>query len=246
VLLHHLTQPAEKANRLGGGTPYEDHMTTQTGSPYIRDLSNLTLRDLSADDVAYCHLSRRGWEQIKGCTVYTTLDDIETEMRQSQGIVNTSSYVPLLAGFSILEQLGSTYRNRKMKRHPTSGGGIEHALYYFCGYPPMSPEVKALYALRNGLIHAASLTSSDQGSGARYIFRYDYNMQTAIQTAQVAWDGQFSTIDRAVMTLVNPRKLTDQVSEAIALVRGLFFHDRDNLRILRTPGQIIADHLIWR
>lgn len=214
--------------------------------PRIRDLSTVKLSDLSNYEVAYCHLSERGWEQLKHNMVYTTLSDIETEMRQSRGNVNTSNYLPLLAGFSILDQLGTTYLDKKMKRHPNSGGGIEHALYYFCGYQAMSSEVKALYALRNGLIHAASLTSADQGSGARYIFRYHHSMNAPVQTAAVDWDGQFSTIDSTVMTLVNPRRFTDQVSSAIDCVRELLNHDRSNLKILRNAGQIIADHLIWR
>jgi hypothetical protein len=109
----------------------------------------------------------------------------------------------------------------------------------------MSEEVKAFYALRNGLMHRASLTSTDQGSGARYLFRYDYGMQASIKLPATPWDGQFSTIRPAATTLVNPRHFTDQVSAAIARVRELFFTDRDNLKIRRGAGQILVSHLIW-
>lgn len=220
----------------------------ETGSEfsYIRDLTQYELNELSLDDVVYCHLSRRGWEPIKGHTIYTTLDHIETEMRQARGTNLTSNYVPLLAGFSILEQLGDTYADRSMQRHPQNGGGIEHALYYFCGYPAMSPEVKALYALRNGLIHAASLTSTDQGSNARYIYRYDYEMDAGIVMPAQPWDGQIKTIHPDVFTIVNPRQITDQVSAAISRVRDYFFHEHGRLKVKRSKGQILINHLIWR
>lgn len=220
-------------------------MTNYEESSNIRDLTQIRLNELSNEEVVYCHLSRRGWEEIQDYTVHSTLVGVETEMRQSRAINNISNYAPLLAGFSILEQLGNSYSNRKMKHHPKSGSGIEHALYFFCGYEAMSDDVKALYALRNGLMHAASLTSMDQGSGKRYIFRYNFDIDASIQIASVDWDGQLSTIDSSVITLINPRKLTEQISSAIDCVRELFDNDRKNLRILRTRGQIMADHLIW-
>lgn len=110
----------------------------------MRDLSQIGLGDLSVEEVAYRHLSTRGWEPIKGYTLFTTLENIETEMRQSRGAQLTSRYVPMLAAFSILEQLGDTYEDRRLPKHPTNGSGIERALYYFCGMQPMSDEVKAL------------------------------------------------------------------------------------------------------
>lgn len=214
---------------------------------YVRDLSGLTLSGLSLDDVAYCHLSRRGWEPIKGATIYTTLDDIETEMRQARGTTITARYLPLLAGFAILEQLGDNYADRTLVKHPNNGGGIERALYYFCGYSPMSAEVKALYALRNGLVHAASLTSTDQATGDRYIFRYKNDLPTAIQLPTKPWDGQVSKLTAGSYTLINPRELTEQVSRAIARVRTLFFDNRANLKITQSnKNHILVRHLIWR
>lgn len=213
---------------------------------YVRDLTSKTLKDLTLEDVVYCHLSRRGWEPIKGATIYTTLDSIETEMRQSRGINIVSAYLPLLAGFSILEQLGDNYENKSLPKHPNSGGGIERALYYFCGYAAMSPEVKALYALRNGLVHAASLTSSDQATQAKYIFRYTSDGQAAVRMPPTPWDGQLSTLESNCFTIVDPRVITDQVSHAIGLVRTLFFDDRKNLRIRQSnKNHILVRHLIW-
>lgn len=210
-----------------------------------RDLSLLKLAELSVDDVVYCHLSQGPGEQLKGHLLYSSLQDIEEEMRQSRGLQVTSRYVPILAAFSILEQIGDIYRDTSIAKHPKSGGGIEHALYYFGGLPAMSPEVKALYALRNGLVHAASLTSTDQGTGARYIFRYDYQMLEVIKPASQAWDGQISTVNSSVITRVNPRALTDLVSAALDQVRSLFFDRPSSLRVQRNAGHILVNHLFW-
>ncbi|WP_295563040.1 hypothetical protein [uncultured Sphingomonas sp.] len=214
---------------------------------YVRDLSGLTLSELTLEDVAYCHLSRRGWEPIKGATVHTTLDDIETEIRQTRGTMITARYLPLLAGFAILEQLGDNYADGSVTKHPKSGGGIERALNYFYGYSAMSADVKALYALRNGLVHAGSLTSTDQSTGERYIFRYQDDLLTAIQQPIAPWDGQLSKLTSSRFTLINPRELTEQVSRAISKVRSLLFDDRANRKISQSnENYILVRHLIWR
>jgi hypothetical protein len=225
-----------------------DHeiMASAPPSPYIRNLTAVALAGLSQNDAAFCHLSRVGWETLKDCIVYTTLDWIEMEMRQSRGLASTGTYAPLLAAFSILDQLGRAYLDRGKKRHQASGAAIHHALYYFCGYAPMSPEVKALYALRNGLVHAASLTSMDQASGARYIFRFSDDIDLPIVLSSTAWDGQLSTIGSQTTTLINSRLFTDQVSGAINEARELFFHRSQDMKILLTKGQIICDHLTWK
>lgn len=213
--------------------------------PLVRDLSDRGIDQFSLDDVVYCHLSRRSWEPYRDGTIHTTLDAIEMEMRQSRGAQITSRYVPLLAAFSIIEQLGDCYVNGNLRRHPDRGGGVERGLYYFANYPAMSSEVKALYALRNGLVHAGSLTSVDQGSEKRYIFRYDREMRDTIALAETEWDGQVSTVSRKVVTRVNPRVFTDQISSAISRVRDLYFYDHDNLRVIAQKGVILINHLLW-
>ncbi len=211
----------------------------------VRDLSSRSLGELTLDDVVYCHLSRRGWEPIRGGSVFTTLESVELEMRQARGTQITSRYLPLLAAFSLIEQLGDCYSNKNLKRHPDRGGGVEKGLYYFCRHAAMSAEVKALYALRNGLVHAGSLTSVDQGSEKRYIFRYDHDMAQAIAPAPEDWDGQVSTVTRRKVTRVNPRVFTDQVSSGIFKVRDLFFEDREKLKVEAPKGYILMNHLLW-
>ena len=142
-------------------------------------------------------------EFTKEYAVYTTLQLVEVEMRQSRGLRNTANYAPLLTGFALLDQIGGCYADTAQPPHPNRGSAIEHALYYFMGFNPQGPEVQAIYALRNGMVHEGSLTCKTK-SQAHYIFRYDSSLTSAIQLAPTPWDGEAATLGMSTTTLVNP------------------------------------------
>ena len=129
--------------------------------------------------------------------------------------------------------------------YPNGGSAIEHALYYFLGYNPQGPEVKAIYALRNGMVHEGSLTCKTK-SGSHYIFRYDSSLTSAIQLAATPWDGEAATLGSNTTTLVNPRVLTDNITDAIDALRDCFFQRRADLKILKTREEILHGYLIWQ
>jgi len=211
----------------------------------VRNLEGQELKDLSLDDVVYCHLTTRSPKFTKDYTVHTTLELVEVEMRQSRGFQKTASYAPLLTGFALLDQIGGCYADRAKPPHPNKGSAIEHALYYFMGYPPQGPEVRAIYALRNGLVHEGSLTCKTN-SQAHYIFRYDSTLTSAIQLAATPWDGQAATLGTSTTTLVNPRVLTDDISRAISALRDCFLQRPQDLQILKSREEILHGYLIWQ
>jgi len=49
----------------------------------VRNLENHDFQHFSFDDIVYCHLSTRSPELTKDHAVYTTLELVEIEMRQS-------------------------------------------------------------------------------------------------------------------------------------------------------------------
>lgn len=211
----------------------------------VRNLESQELQHLSLDDVVYCHLSTRSPELTKRHAVHTTLELVELEMRQSRGVQNTASYAPLLTGFALLDQIGGCYADTAKPPHPNKGSAIEHALYYFMGYSPQGPEVQAIYALRNGMVHEGSLTCKTK-SQAHYIFRYDFSLNMAIQLAATPWDGQAATLGPSTTTLINPRVLTDDISTAINSLRDCFFQRHTDLKILKTRDEILHGYLIWQ
>lgn len=211
----------------------------------VRNLENQDLANLSLDDVVYCHLSTRSPELTKDYKVYTTLELVELEMRQSRARQNTANYAPLLTGFALLDQIGGCYEDNAKPLHPSGGSAIERALYYFMGYSPRGPEVQAIYALRNGMVHEGSLTCKTK-SQAHYIFRYDSSLTSAIKLAPTPWNGQAATLGTRTTTLVNPRVLTDDISIAIDALRDCYFHRRADLKILKTREEIIHNYLIWQ
>lgn len=211
----------------------------------VRNLEGQELEDLSHEDIVYCHLSTRSPEFTKRHAIHTTLELVELEMRQSRGVKNTASYAPLLTGFALLDQIGGCYADLAKPPHPNQGSAIEHALYYFMGYNAQGPEVRAIYALRNGMVHEGSLTCKTK-SQAHYIFRYDSSLKSAIQLAATPWDGQATTLGPDTITLINPRILTDDISAAINSLRDCFFERRSDLKILKSREEILHGYLIWQ
>lgn len=212
----------------------------------VTDLTQTRLQDLTDDEIVYCHLGVRTQEATRDFVVSSCLHDVETEMRQSRGTQLTSNYVPLLAAFAILDQIGSCYEDAAKPPHPNKGSAIERALYHFGGLSALSPEVIHLYALRNGLVHDASLTSHDRPKTNWYIFRFDRAMPDAIRLPAIPWNGQASTLDRSTTTKVNPRELTEVVSRALSNLRDLYFDRHHDLVVLKTGEEILHKYLFWR
>ena len=212
----------------------------------VKDLSGKHLSLLDQDEIVYCHLSLRQPERTLDFFVTSCLEAIETEMRQSRGTRLTANYVPLLAAFAILDQIGSCYADKRNPVHPSGGSAIHHALYHFAGMDPMSEEVKALYALRNGLVHDASLTSYAKKTGQWYIFRYDHKLACAIKLPATPWDGTASGLGGSPITFINPRLFTDQVSEALSTLKSCYIERRPDLEVLKSGADILHKYLFWQ
>ncbi len=208
------------------------------------DYSSKKLMDLTDDELVSCHLSVQQPVMTIDYWITSCLEAVEHEMRQSRGIKDTSKYAPLLAGFAILDQIGSCYVDRAKVAHPTKGASIHHALYYFMNYAAMSDEVHALYALRNGLVHDASLTCNTK-SGSYYIFRYDPAMKASIKLAKRPWDGKETSLGGDTVTLVNPRHFTDQISAALTSLRDCYLKRPNDLKVLQPGRDILHKYLFW-
>ncbi len=211
----------------------------------VRDLSAKRLMDLTDDEIVYCHLGVRPREWTRDHILSSCLDDVETEMRQSRGTQLTSNYVPLLAAFAILDQIGSCYEDRSLAPHPRGGSAIQRALYHFGGLPPLSAEVSHLYALRNGLVHDASLTSHNLQKTAWFIFRFNRTMPEVIRLPATPWDGTANGLVAGTTTWINPRELTELVSTALSRLRDCYFDRRSDLGVLKPGSEILHKYIFW-
>jgi len=208
-----------------------------------RNLKRTKLRDLSLDDTVYCHLSGH-IEVTEDFYLNSTLQLVELEMRQSRSRQMTANYAPLLTAFSILDQIGSCYADCALPAHPAGGSSIHRALYYFGGMPPLGDDVKAIYALRNGLVHDGSLTCETR-SGDWYFFRYDHAMPLAIKQSVVAWDGTAEQVGPNVTTWINPRVFTDLVSTVIHNIRKCFHMRNSDLVVHPGKTDLLHKYILW-
>lgn len=121
-------------------------------------------------------------------------------------------------------QLGSCYKRNDISAYPdTNASGIKKSLYYFCGFGANCNDTKALFALRNSLLHDASLISkAKHANQPNYIFRYNQKQSEYIKHAPVTWDGDFESLDHSSMTtFVNTEKVIDLAESTIDTVLKL-------------------------
>lgn len=203
------------------------------------------LRDLTDEQIAFCHLlgGNRIW--TADFVVETGLEYIEIEMRQARGRDLTSRYVPMMAAFAILDQIGTTYRNPALPAAPAKTPAIKKALYYFGGYKLTDPDVEYLYALRNALVHDAALTGHNLKKTVWYIFRFNLEMDDIIRLPASGWDGDPLTLKTDCLTWINPRLFTDSVSALLRQLRQAFEADPSSVAI-EVPGhEILQKYLFW-
>lgn len=203
------------------------------------------LRDLTDEQIAFCHLLGGSRIWTADFVVSTGLDDIETEMRQSRGRDLTSRYVPLMAAFAILDQIGSTYSDPQLTAPPTNTAAIKRALYYFGGFQLNDPVVKHLYALRNALVHDAALTGHNPGKTIWYIFRFNHKMTDMIKLPASGWNGDPTTLKPDCVTWINPRAFTDWVSERLHRLRQTFEANPSSIVLEQPAADILQKYLFW-
>lgn len=203
------------------------------------------LVDLSDEQIVYCHLLAGHHIKLPDFKVETSLEYIETEMRQSRGRDLTSRYVPMMAAFAILDQIGGTYRNPTLAPAQANTPAIKKALYNFGGYSLTDPIVVSLYALRNALVHDAALTGHDLKKQNWYIYRFNHDMDDMIRLPALGWDGDPQTLTPDRVTWINPRLFTESVSDLLRGLRDSFEADQASISI-EVPGhEIVQKYLFW-
>ncbi|HKH21333.1 MAG TPA: hypothetical protein VKB53_10725 [Gammaproteobacteria bacterium] len=105
------------------------------------------------DDVSY----------IEEGQVLSTLKVMQMESAHANSLRYSENLLPLLGSFAILDQLGNSYSNSVKRRYRNPhASGIKKCLYYFADKDEDDLEIKAIYALRNALVHKCSLVAEEE------------------------------------------------------------------------------------
>lgn len=108
----------------------------------------------------------------------------------------------MYGAFALLDQIGEIYINTALQRcNNDAASGIKKALYYFGNMPFDNGEVRALYGLRNALMHDGSLLYRGQydkkkgiWKGPFHRFRWNKKLTEPVKLPSVAWDGSLDNL----------------------------------------------------
>ncbi|WP_350259665.1 hypothetical protein [Stenotrophomonas riyadhensis] len=187
-----------------------------------------TLEQLSLEELASIHLDI--YDTPKSLAVgyvRSCIGGLITEIQQSRGLMYTRIFSPLYGSFALLDQIGSCYVNKSIPPCPNAdASGIKKALYYFCNMPYDSEEMKALYGLRNSLMHDGSILyrgryNSGKWSGPYHHFILGSDSQKIVDLPSIPWDGDLKNLTCAHRTRINQRAFTDLAIDAVKVARQL-------------------------
>lgn len=198
------------------------------------------LSELTNSEIINIHLSRNA--STKDFKLISTLKTLEEEMRQSSGLDKFKSFLPFMAAFAILDQIGKCYENTEKKasmaKIKNGGNPILKALYYF-GDIEDEQTLNEIRIFRNSIVHDASLFTVDVDKNKikeYYYFRYSDNNETSnlINSAEEKWDGNFDSISPKNMTIVNRKFLINKTSD---IIRKLSKINESNELEISLPGK---------
>jgi len=178
------------------------------------------LSELTDSEIINIHLSRK--TLTKDFELISTLKTLEGEMQQSSGLDKFKSFLPFLAAFAILDQIGGCYKCYKNSEEKENHAkekkykSFQKALYYF-GDIEDEQTLNAIRIFRNVIVHDACLFFFDENKDYYYCFRYsdDDKRPNLIDFPEEKWDGNFESISSKNITSINRRALLNKTSDII-------------------------------
>ncbi|HEX8573664.1 MAG TPA: hypothetical protein VF759_13040 [Allosphingosinicella sp.] len=176
----------------------------------------------------------------------SSLEHALREMNSAGARHNSQFIVPLITAFAILDQVGECYALRsRLDGEPENA--IKRSFHHFAPKSePIDPmEAHALYVLRNGLVHDASLTSFDRRGRNWWVFRMSNHIDRLSIPPRRVWNGKAEDISLETITWVSPERLIDFVNLVRSrLVLAVRRADTD-LHVRLQPGAIASRYLLW-
>ncbi|MND64295.1 hypothetical protein D3C81_365640 [compost metagenome] len=187
---------------------------------------------------AHCSISSHGrFTEGFGVWYRSAVSHLLSEANHAKGYVYSGKILPLLGGLSALDQFGLCYEPKPstFPKALASKSGIIKAAHNFLGIIVDTPDSNALYALRNALMHQASLISvGQQAKSKHYWFEIDNSITGLFTHATTAWDGQFNNRNDSNKTIVNASTLLKLALSAPQKIKDL--HEKGALSLKLTGG----------
>jgi len=159
--------------------------------------------------------------------------------------------MPYLSLCAILEQLGNCYKRNDM-HEPVFTGALKRALYYFGGYNEEDTDINVIYALRNCLVHNASLVSRNELSKnpkkhSYYYFSFEENMDSVLKNSSSVCDGDYDKLNGyhdMYTTYVGLKKFKEMVFNCILKASHLNSHCKLDLDLDGGLQQLYFDYIL--
>ncbi|WP_368448652.1 hypothetical protein [Cobetia amphilecti] len=189
-----------------------------------RSIEGKKLNQLTHDELAFVHLNERN-NKIKNGTLSSSITVLLREIGHAKENIYSKNFLPISAAFTILDQLGFCYSRSDMQFDGDPNvSGIKKALYYFVETSMTNEDRKALYALRNSLLHTASGISTPKFSNQKsYAFILDEDSDVLIKYPSTSWNGDFNTLSEEVWTRINPVILIGIAESAVKVALSCLY-----------------------
>lgn len=128
---------------------------------------NSPLYSKTEHEIFYLHLNAINQVVVDDLIIISTLAHALKEANHSRSYEKSTPFNPVMGYMSVLDQLGNCYSLKSKSTSVT--GGIKRALELF-GPALSSDEIKALYAIRNAIMHNSSLINLGENTTPTLVF----------------------------------------------------------------------------
>lgn len=196
---------------------------------------------------AHCSISSNGrFTEGFGVWYRSAVSHLLSEANHAKGYAYSGKVLPLLGGLSALDQFGLCYEPNP-STFPvalSSKSGIIKAAHNFLGILVDTPDSDALYALRNALMHQASLISvGKQAKPKHYWFEIDNSIPDLFIHATTAWDGQFNTRNDSNKTVVNASGLLKRALSVPGHIKELHQKGQMSLNLAGGLEELLTNYV---
>ena len=188
--------------------------TSDTHNTIVKlDPINTALYQFSIKELAHIHLS--GCKRpIEGGTIFSLLNIVLREIRHAKGYDKSKNFIPVVGAFAVIEQIGTAYEAIHIEKSSATNP-IKKAIHYFSDTVSSSEDIDILHALRNSLVHEASLVRTQKNP--IHFFRYNWDLELAVKAPTYSWNGNFNTFNPAHnFTEINPNLVIELAFEIVA------------------------------
>ncbi|WP_313599697.1 hypothetical protein [Pseudomonas sp.] len=195
---------------------------------------------LSSEELANIHLDiGHRWHCLTDGNISSNIYDLNEAVNAAFNNFRTKQYVPLLACFAILDQVGSLYQRADMES--PYGNGIKKA---FDSYSDLkSPEtLDTLVTLRHGLLHNGSLTCINRNTKTKVFFRMITNSKKIYTPSKKQWDGIYHDSMADYTSFIDLKELHNKTKDILIECRRLLLNGKIDIKIC-APRELFFKYL---